>query len=78
MDDDRIVRLLEEIRDLQSRHVANHEEALRNQRESIDSQQKAIRYQRKVTRRLLITLVPVAALLVITVVWLLLWLRSLG
>jgi len=31
MSDDQVVRLLEEIRDLQRQHVANYQEALRNQ-----------------------------------------------
>ena len=39
MTDERIVRLLEEIRDLQRQHVENYREALRNQHESIQLQQ---------------------------------------
>jgi hypothetical protein len=38
--DDRIVRLLEEIRDLQRRHVDSYGDALRNQQESIRLQQE--------------------------------------
>jgi len=35
VNDDRIVKLLEEIRDLQRQHVENYKDALRNQEESI-------------------------------------------
>jgi len=43
MSDDQVVRLLEEIRDLQRQHVANYQEALRNQTESIRLQQAGLR-----------------------------------
>ena len=43
MSDDRVVRLLEEVRDLQRQHVANYQEALRNQTESIRLQQAGLR-----------------------------------
>ena len=43
MSDEKIVRLLEEIRDLQTQHVANYQDALKNQREAIDLQKRAIR-----------------------------------
>ena len=43
MTDDRLVQLLEEIRDLQQAHALRYEEALRNQQESIRLQQTAIR-----------------------------------
>jgi hypothetical protein len=46
MDDDRVVRLLEELRDLQRQHVANYQEALRNQAESIALQKEAVRRYR--------------------------------
>ncbi len=36
MNDDRAIRLLEEIRDLQRQHLENYKEGLRNQRESIE------------------------------------------
>ncbi len=35
MDDERVIKLLEEIRDLQRQHVENYKDALANQRESI-------------------------------------------
>jgi hypothetical protein len=43
MTDDRIVRILEEIRDLQRQHVERYGEALRNQQESIRLQQTGLR-----------------------------------
>ena len=43
MNDDRIVRLLEEIRDLQRQHGERYGEALRNQQESIRLQQAGLR-----------------------------------
>jgi hypothetical protein len=43
MNDDRVVRLLEEMRDLQRQHVDSYREALRNQAESIRLQQEARR-----------------------------------
>jgi hypothetical protein len=43
MSEDRIVRVLEEIRDLQRQHVERYGEALRNQQESIRLQQAGLR-----------------------------------
>jgi CHASE3 domain sensor protein len=43
MNDDRALRVLEEIRDLQRQHTTNYQEALRNQQESIRLQQTALR-----------------------------------
>jgi hypothetical protein len=43
MTDDRIVRVLEEIRELQRQHVERYGEALRNQQESIRLQQAGLR-----------------------------------
>lgn len=44
MNDERVIKLLEEIRDIQKQNVANYQTALRNQEE-------AIRIQRAATRR---------------------------
>jgi hypothetical protein len=41
MNDDRVLRVLEEMRDLQRQSVANYQEALRNQQESIKLQQNS-------------------------------------
>lgn len=43
MNDDRVIRLLEEIRDLQRQHAERYGEALRNQEESIKLQQAGLR-----------------------------------
>jgi len=46
MSEEQIVRLLEEIRDLQKLHVENYKGALKNQQESIEIQRQAMRRQR--------------------------------
>ena len=43
MSDDQVVRLLEEIRDLQRQHAERYGEALHNQQESIRLQQAGLR-----------------------------------
>ena len=43
MSDERVVRLLEEIRDLQRQHAERYGEALHNQQESIRLQQAGLR-----------------------------------
>ena len=57
MDDDRIVKLLEEIRDLQRQHVENYKDALRNQEESIRMNRE---WHRKASQRQLILLIAIA------------------
>lgn len=46
MADEQVIKLLEEIRDLQKSHVENYKDALRNQQESIAIQRSALRRQR--------------------------------
>ena len=46
MADEQVIKLLEEIRDLQKLHVENYKDALKNQQESIEMQRKAVRRQR--------------------------------
>jgi len=48
MSDERVIRLLEEIRDLQKLHVENYKEAIRNQQESI---QMSKEWQTQANRR---------------------------
>jgi hypothetical protein len=43
MNDDRVLRVLEEMRDLQRQHLASYEDALRNQQESIRLQQAGLK-----------------------------------
>jgi predicted nucleic acid-binding Zn ribbon protein len=43
MADEQIVRLLEEIRDLQKQHMENYKLALANQQKALDTQKQALR-----------------------------------
>ena len=65
MDEERVVKLLEEIRDLQRLHVDNYKQALDNQRESIEFNRQ---WQRKMSRRQLFGLVLL--LVVVALFWL--------
>ena len=46
MADDEVVKLLQEIRDLQKLHIENYKDALKNQQESIAIQKRAVGRQR--------------------------------
>ena len=46
MAEEQVIKLLEEIRDLQKLHVENYKEAIKNQQASIDMQKRALRRQR--------------------------------
>ena len=46
MADEQVIKLLEEIRDLQKAHVENYKEALKNQQESIEINRRALRRQK--------------------------------
>ena len=65
MTDDRIVRLLEEIRDLQRQHAERYGEALRNQEESIRLQQAGLRRVRIVLAFATIAVILAVAMLVL-------------
>ena len=67
MSDERIVRLLEEIRDLQRTHAERYGEALRNQEESIRLQQAGLRRVRVVLAFATIAVVLAVAMLVMLV-----------
>jgi hypothetical protein len=47
--EEQIVKLLEEIRDLQKLHVENYKDALKNQMEAIDLQKRGMRRQRVIS-----------------------------
>jgi CHASE3 domain sensor protein len=64
MTDDRAIRLLEEIRDLQRQHVERYGEALRNQQESIHLQQTALRRVRIILAFATVALVIAVGMLV--------------
>jgi hypothetical protein len=59
--DEQVIKLLEEIRDLQKAHVAGYKEAVRNQQEAIALQKSAVRRQKIAI--LVIVVVVVAFLL---------------
>jgi hypothetical protein len=65
MDDDRILRVLEEMRDLQRQSTANYQLALRNQEESIKLQQQGLRRVRVILGMATVALVIVVGMLVI-------------
>jgi hypothetical protein len=44
--EEQVIKLLEEIRDLQKLHVENYRDAIKNQQESIDIQKRALRRQK--------------------------------
>jgi hypothetical protein len=64
MSEDRIVQLLEEIRDLQRHHGERYGEALRNQQESIRLQQAGLRRVRIILAFATIALVMAVGMLV--------------
>jgi hypothetical protein len=63
--EEQVIKLLEEIRDLQKLHVENYRDALKNQQESIDLQKRAVRRQ-KVTSLVIVVLLLV---FLIVLVW---------
>jgi hypothetical protein len=65
MSDERIVRLLEEIRDLQRHHSERYGEALRNQEESIRLQQAGLRRVRVVLAFATVAVILAVAMLVL-------------
>ncbi len=65
MTDDRVIRLLEEVRDLQREHLEHYKEALRNQTESIRMQRELSHVARN---RLRFVSVLIAIVLVILIV----------
>ena len=71
MTDDPMLRVLEEIRDLQRQHVENYREAIRNQQDSIQMQRD---WQQAANRRLRILAIVLVVFL--TAVWGLPYLRG--
>ena len=67
MTDDRMIRLLEEIRDLQRQHAERYGEALRNQEESIRLQQAGLRRVRVVLAMAVGALILAVTMLVLIV-----------
>jgi hypothetical protein len=78
MEDERIIHLLEEIRDLQKQHIENYRSSLRNQELAMQNQERAIEISRSAVRRQKITLIVVAILFVAllgvpTLLWMASW-----
>jgi CHASE3 domain sensor protein len=63
--DDRVVQLLEEIRDLQRQHGERYGEALRNQQESIRLQQAGLRRVRIILAFATVALIIAVGMLVL-------------
>jgi hypothetical protein len=68
MTDDRVVRVLEEIRDLQRQHGERYGEALRNQQESILLQQAGLRRVRVILAFASVVLVLAVGMLILLLV----------
>jgi hypothetical protein len=68
MTDERAIRLLEEIRDLQRQHVERYGEALRNQQESIRLQQEGLGRVRVILGFAVAALVLAVGMLVLLIV----------
>jgi hypothetical protein len=68
MTDERAIRLLEEIRDLQRQHVERYGEALRNQQESIRLQQEGLARVRVILGFAVAALVLAVGMLVLLIV----------
>ena len=69
MSEEQVVKLLQEIRDLQKAHVDNYKDALRNQQESIELQRRAIRRQKITLAIVALWLVAFLALLAFATVY---------
>ena len=67
--DERVLEVLEDMRDTQRRHFELYQEAVRNQEESIRQQQEAIRFQKTVTRRILFLALPLIAVVLGLLFW---------
>ena len=67
MNDERVIRLLEEIRDLQRHHAERYSDALPNQEESIRLQQAGLRRVRLVLGFATIALILAVGMLVLLV-----------
>ena len=53
MPDDQVIKLLEEIRDLQKQHLENYKFAIQNQQQAIEVQKQAVERQKTAIRMVL-------------------------
>lgn len=61
MADEQVVKLLEEIRDLQKLHVENYKDAIKNQQEAIALQKNAMRRQKIFLALLIVFIAAIVA-----------------
>ncbi len=66
MAEEQVIRLLEEIRDLQKLHVENYKDALKNQQEAIDLQKSAVKRQKITLFVLGVLLAALVAFLIVS------------
>jgi hypothetical protein len=67
MDEDRIVRILEEIRDLQRQHAAAYQQALHAQAESVELQRAAVGRARRLLAAIGVVIAIVLVLVLVLV-----------
>ncbi len=68
MADEEVVKLLQEIRDLQKLHMENYKEAVKNQQVGLTNQQSAIEMQKKATRLVRIAMFVLIPLVIVLVI----------
>jgi len=73
MADDQVVRLLEEIRDLQKQQIENSKQALAGQQLALANQQKAIETQKQVLKRSKIVLIAVGLVVAVLFLFPMFW-----
>jgi hypothetical protein len=56
--DEQLIKILEEIRDLQKEHLASYKEAVKNQQEGLDLQKRAVRRQKLTWRCMFSSCLP--------------------
>ncbi len=64
MADEQVIRLLEEIRDLQKQQLENYKQVMAGQQQALANQQQALETQRQVVRRSKVVLIVIACLVV--------------
>ena len=74
-DESRVLEVLEEIRDVQRRHFELYERAVANQEASIRAQEEAIRFQKSSMRRVMLVALPLIAIVLGLLFWLMLVFR---
>jgi len=65
MADEQVVRLLEEIRDLQKRQLENYKQVIAGQQQALANQQQALETQKQVVRRSKVVLVAIGVIVLV-------------